>query len=467
MVRFLAFLGLALVCSCAPRRDIAGSELQSENSSVGKLVTEGRYFKDAAGRVVVLRSMNVAGDSKVPPFKTVKPADLAFLANIGVNSIRMLFIWEAFEPKKGVYDLTYLDHIESLVKEAANLGLYVVIDIHQDGYSRFSAQGCGAGFPEWTIPKEFPRGKADNGSKCKAWALFAISDVYMHRAWNAFYANKDGVRDSYLAMLEQLAKRVGPYGNLIGYDPLNEPWGFEGTELIDLYEDAEKRIRSVDPKAIIFVGPHAATNSGVVPTFLRKPKFKNFAYAPHYYNPILMSTQVWANIPPVSVGLFQLIQTAHLRFNVPFYLGEFGVTVETMNHEAYINSVYDNFDKDFLSGAQWNYTPRWTYEYKDGWNLENYSVSDDRGNLRSNFPIRPYPVFIAGQPKSFRWNGKVAKLEWVNNPALGATEVFAPSSLTGSWQTNPSASCSYSETTQRLRCKSSHNGLVTLSVEKQ
>ena len=70
-----------------------------------------------------------------------------------------------------------------------------------------------------------------------------------------------GVRDRYLSMLDELARRFVGHDGVIGYDLLNEPWGWEASELLPLYEDATDTIRAADPEAIMFIEPHASTNA--------------------------------------------------------------------------------------------------------------------------------------------------------------------------------------------------------------
>ncbi len=48
---------------------------------------------------------------------------------------------------------------------------------------------------------------------------------------------------------------------VIGYDILNEPYGDEETEIGPLYEDAAKRIRKYDKKAILFIEPQVRATS--------------------------------------------------------------------------------------------------------------------------------------------------------------------------------------------------------------
>lgn len=120
------------------------------------IVTERTYLKDAQGRYVHLRGLNVGGNVKVPIFLAepppggrdftyigrpfpLKEADEHFgrIRGLGFNAIRLLFMWEAVYPdERGVPDTEYLDYFEALIRKAGEHQLYVLINAHENLWSR-------------------------------------------------------------------------------------------------------------------------------------------------------------------------------------------------------------------------------------------------------------------------------------------------------------------------------------------
>ncbi|PIZ27237.1 MAG: hypothetical protein COY46_00720, partial [Chloroflexi bacterium CG_4_10_14_0_8_um_filter_46_9] len=138
--------------------------------SQNPLHIDGYWFKDEQGRVVILRGVNVAGNSKVPPF--IPFADAALLDPLkewGMNVIRLVLIWEAIEPEPGKYNERYIDAMETLVNAAGERGIYVILDMHQDMFSRYLNGGCGDGAPSWAIDPSIPQYEPSNDERCIDW----------------------------------------------------------------------------------------------------------------------------------------------------------------------------------------------------------------------------------------------------------------------------------------------------------
>lgn len=437
----------------------------------GALHTDGPYFKDAQGRVVVLRGVNLAGDSKVPPFTSMKPEDLAPLPGWGVNVLRLLFIWEAYEPRPGAYNSAYLDYLDGIVRAAATQGMYVIVDFHQDGMARTMLSGCGEGFPDWAVPASAPRSVPDNGPQCVNWGMKAVVDQDMHRAWNHFFRGEGAGRAHYITMAGRVAKHFAGVANVIGYDLLNEPWGDEATDISAFYEDVARAIRAADTKSILFVAPHAVVSSGVQ-TDLPKPSFGNFAYAPHFYDQWIMGLQVW-------IGNSLSWSFTHMRdkgaeWNVPVFIGEYGAGVQARRVAGYMQMLHQRMDEGMMSGAQWVYTPGWSAERKDGWNDEDLSIANAGGAWRDNFKPRPYVQAVAGTPVQM-WASdegtlpsNVFDFTWNNDPSLGRTEIFLPQGVFfGDAQMRLETSgqevlCSHDA--QRVMCISPRPGTVRVRI---
>jgi hypothetical protein len=74
----------------------------SEALQAVPLKIQGPHLLDPQGRIVLLRGINGAGHAKVPPFVSFRtPEELDPLPGWGFNTLRLLFTWEAYEPKPG------------------------------------------------------------------------------------------------------------------------------------------------------------------------------------------------------------------------------------------------------------------------------------------------------------------------------------------------------------------------------
>jgi endoglycosylceramidase len=393
----------------------------------------GRRFVDPAGRTVILRGVNVSGGAKVPPFLPVtNVSSLDRLRSCGFNVIRLVFVWEAFEPFAGRYDENYLAQIRAIADAAWVRGLYVIVDFHQDGFARCVSRGSGDGFPFWAVSHRASVVTPDNGPACRRWPILMATDPGMHRSFADFYADVNGTRTRYLRMLGRVAAALASSPGVIGYDVINEPWGRERTEIGPLYMDAAAAIRAVDPTAILFLEGHVTTNAGLQ-TRLDRPALENFVYAPHYYHPAPVVLNGWRGGTMSIDRAFAHMTAKANEWGVPLFLGEFGAPAGARRTGDYVSCLYDRLDLALGSGAQWNYSPQWNERDADGWNGEDFNILDPSGMPRANFPVRPYPRAVAGTPSWFAFRHSIPprgehalEFVWNHAPELGTTEIFVP-----------------------------------------
>ncbi|MBM4377049.1 MAG: cellulase family glycosylhydrolase [Deltaproteobacteria bacterium] len=434
-------------------------------SAVGALRVEGSRFVDETGAVVVLRGVNVAGDSKVPPFRPAADTTIFDpLPSFGMNAVRLLFTWEAYEPERGKYDASYLAYYVTAARAAAAKGLHVIVDFHQDAYSRYALGGCGEGAPRWALDPAVEPATPDNGPACKSWGVALVTDEEMHGLFRSFYADVNGVRTAYLAMVRSVAKALADEPGVIGYDLMNEPWSdAEGTELAAFQAAGFATIREVSPNAIAFVSPRAYTSSGAQ-TELPKPAYENAAYAPHFYDATVLVLRSWSGVEPVEP--FARMTGKAAEWNVPLFLGEFGAPPNAHRGLDYVDMLYRRLDDGFHSGAHWVYTPGWTEEKKDGWNVEDLSIVDGTRALRDNFRVRPHPQRIAGEPVAFGVTHEppTLVLRWQHEPSKGETRAFLPSTWLGGEADIVAEGVTCELAAELLRCHGDGATSATVSV---
>ena len=246
----------------------------------GKLSIDGRWFRDDQGRARWLRGINLGGDCKLPAQPdghSWRPSDfsdhrsvsfvgrpaplteidrhLARIAHWGFNSLRLLTTWEAVaHAGPGTADEAYLDYLREVCRRAANHGLHVFIDFHQDVWSRMSG---GDGAPGWTfeaVGLDFTRFDAADaalvmqyrydpalGGRQPGYPQMSWGSNYRLPAngimWSLFFAGHefapglaiDGhsasewLQGQYLHAVHAVAQRVADLDHVIGFDSLNEP----------------------------------------------------------------------------------------------------------------------------------------------------------------------------------------------------------------------------------------------------
>ncbi|RHW18853.1 hypothetical protein D1610_01515 [Sphingomonas gilva] len=249
-------------------------------SMLSRVRRHGPLFLDAHGGQVMLRGVNLGGDSKVPyphggtqfpgdfadhrdvsfigrPFP-IEEADehLGRIAHWGFNTLRLLTTWEAVEHAgPGIYDAAYLDYFAEVARKAGEHGLYLFVDFHQDVWSRMSG---GDGAPGWTfeaVGLDFTRfDAADAAHVMQARYDYASGErrqaAYPQMSWGSNYrlpANgvmwtlfwagrrvtpnfaiggenvQDFLQGHYLGAVDQVARRLADMPHVLGFDTLNEP----------------------------------------------------------------------------------------------------------------------------------------------------------------------------------------------------------------------------------------------------
>ena len=268
---------VSMIVRLTPPPSISGTAPQGELSWLHIEHPRGglAYIADDSNRIVLLHGAIPAGlldfwtgtdrsQADSPPFYPIDPAayagqcpenstsnsnrypplcqsDLAQMASLGFNSMRLPLAWSLLEPQRGHFSQAYIDRVAQVVDWARALGIYVIIDMHQNAYSRYVGPGKGVdlayqtGAPAWaTFTDGVPSQVFVDGQREANLAVF--------EAFSNFWYNRSGIQDEYIAAVAMLAKRFKDDSTVAGYSIFNEPqpgWnlppGFEDLLLFPFY----------------------------------------------------------------------------------------------------------------------------------------------------------------------------------------------------------------------------------------
>ena len=370
-----------------------------------------QFVLDDEGAVLILRGMNVDNHAKGDPERSpaIDREGIARLGRWGFNVVRHLIFWDALEPEPGRIDTAYLDRIEERVGWYHDAGIHVVLDMHQDVYSR---RFCCDGAPEWAI--------RDDGlpfDMQPLWSANYLQPAVM-RAFDNFW-DVDGphgdLQDHYEAVWVAVAERFRDHPAVVGYDLINEP--FPGSAF-DLAEAL-----TVDRDGWIFVEPRFGAIGNGSPCFIPqlddpRPNGPRIVYAPHLYSTVAEAREAYSD-DDGTVTAWELERVIDQeRMQAPIWLGEFGTAWGWSGTPEFIEALVDMADRMGMGWAYWSWDPGGP----SSWSLWDGATGEDNPMARA--VARPYPRRILGAEPSWSFDQATARLVIdLEGEAAGPVEV--------------------------------------------
>jgi len=449
-------------------------------------------FVDGLGREVTLRGWNNSGMSKLPKFgfKPIPTEDADafyddFRKRTGPNIIRYLINWEATHQDVDKIDYKFLADTVVLLKKAIKRKMYILLDYHQDIFSRWvvvdgvaprnAENGWDAdGAPKWVIDgMDLPQdGRC--GPPCVRWSINYFTNKATKKAFRMFWNNdfittkngKKRVQDLYFWQMEKVLTYIKAnltpeeFNYIIGMDPMNEPaegglrayspaltphqWTNEKLWPFHL-KTRELLNKTGYEKKLVFAEPPTFWNIGL---FMITPRgdfkidnapLKGFVFNGHFYDE---KRQLFTNINPGKNGVyleeFEAFRRSARNINGPSFISEYGGWGDKRSRDSHriLKSIYQamettapkesgkaNFYSPVISGTQWDwYHSYWDYD-------EAKPLVYDETHVEALLE-RSYPRRIQGDLMHFYYNDAVRSryknksLDWMGIQA-GKQTLFA------------------------------------------
>ncbi|GFI15749.1 hypothetical protein IMSAG249_00323 [Lachnospiraceae bacterium] len=417
-----------------------------------QLTVKGDVFKNESGREVLLQGINyVCKEKELNYLWPEHRKNFAWFAQNGFNLIRLGIFWDGVEPHPGIYDDLYMERVEDVISDAEKENLYVMVDMHQDLWSVLYADGA----PAWATLTD----GAMHPSDCAMWFdAYLKSDAIINAA-DHFWQNdpaEDGIglMDHYFAMWEYVVRKLNKHKNIIGYEPMNEPFmgslaretfalagmktkekypefdfptmqgvtpesqaymgeivssafmDFDKKILMPFYQKMNERIRSYSDKALITGGNiycSANFHSGIerVKGKDGKPETQQI-YAPHGYDSVVDSDSYDRYNAKNVEALFADKYMTQAELQLPVIVGEWGAFPSKDFSNQLIDQMNGILEKYLWSSTYWQYLP--------GMETDNYYSALKRG----------YPSETEGTLKSYHYDRNKQQLQvtWIGQKVI-------------------------------------------------
>jgi len=379
------------------------------------------------------------------------------LVACGHTTLRLPFLWSAFEPTCGpvtpVYDENYLRDFFYYVRKFANKGFLIIIDLHQDLVGK--AFG-GGGMPDWVQSE----GSQERSflRNTPLWGLNYALNKHLRQTftdfWNNDLTNRSNnpplehfrVRDRFLDAIERVAQEAAKIDRVFGIEIFNEPHPakisdrhFEEEVLRVFYEDALQRIRKHSQDMFALFSPQSDWNVNVrenkeYVSALRGSADTRIAFGYHYYDSLLTATSGMhfndakrdEYLDSQRIGVLQ----ARKKGMVPF-LTEFGTRQNWLSSivRRHMNWQFEAIEQALVHATYWNVNLYNTPKGRDGFMREDFSLIGVDHALRNlDIATRPYVLAASAEPVLMQFNIRTKEFELIlrGRPLESPTTIYIP-----------------------------------------
>ncbi|CAN5448616.1 hypothetical protein BH09MYX1_BH09MYX1_56580 [soil metagenome] len=360
---------------------------------------DGAAFRDGRGRQLLFRGFNakVAGvfdvsfdDGRKPNyvFESFDEAAATRFEELGLDVLRLPISWSALEPTPGAYAPAFFVALDVLLASARAHHFKVVLDMHQDAYSKDIGED---GAPAWAIvppPAKLLEGPSDDSRRTSAevpTAGFSFFD-------DLTASDGRSLQDAFISAVEQIARHVRGHVEVLGFEAFNEPIVLSQAKLDAFHLRLANRIHAIDRDAPILFEPIATRNQNDRAVLTNQPWAGGpGVYAPHVYTGwfSIPSQNGWESEDPKVLEPSMIAAEAEAKaWATPLFVGELGCDQSIARGPKWLAAELDLEDRFLASSTAW------VWEEKGAWGAIDADRKERPDTLR--VVARPYPRAIAG-----------------------------------------------------------------------
>ena len=216
-----------------------------------RLQAEGRWFKDEAGRAVILRGLDLrAYEEADEPFR--------YLKQRGLNFLRLAVTWKTLEHEgPGIYDEAAIDRIAVFIEQAGERDISLLIApcsgfSDEDGAPNWALEAAGL---DLAALQSADQTWASTFAALTLFTLFFGGDVFAPQLTVEGQSLQDFLQGHYIQAFQHLAKRVAHLPHVIGFSAMSEPRsGLIGLADLRGYDHARPKVGIIPtPAEAIFL----------------------------------------------------------------------------------------------------------------------------------------------------------------------------------------------------------------------